>query len=129
MAKLLFCCLILAGSFSPLRSLPIIVPSKGSLRLSESAMDFGDLKDFGDETHLLQNLPMFLDKEGERDTDDIFSKDGFSLDAYNMEDSIKEELFDKHPRISLLSRLQSKDHKQYKKRAGNLSECFWKYCV
>ncbi|XP_018407782.1 PREDICTED: urotensin-2-like [Nanorana parkeri] len=128
MSKLFFCCLMVAGSIGALRSLPIIVPSKGSLRLSESAMDFGDLKSWED-SHLLQNLPMFLDREEERDTDDIFSKEGFSLDAYNMDDSIKEELFDKHPRISLLSRLQPKDRKQYKKRAGNLSECFWKYCV
>ncbi|KAM5141107.1 urotensin-2 [Mantella aurantiaca] len=128
MPKLFFCCLILAGSFSPLRSLPIIVPSKGSLRLSESSMDFGNLKSW-DDTHLLQNLPVLLDKEVDGDTDDIFSKEGFGLDAYNMDDSIKEELFDKHPRIALLSRLQSKDRKQYKKRAGNLSECFWKYCV
>ncbi|XP_040182405.1 urotensin-2 [Rana temporaria] len=127
MSKLFFCCLILVGSFCSFRSLPIIVPGKGSLRLSESAMDFGDLKSWDDDARLLRNLPMFLDKEVERDPEEIFSKEGFGLDAYNMDD--KEELFDKHPRISLLSRLQSKDRKQFKKRAGNLSECFWKYCV
>ncbi|XP_068098504.1 urotensin-2 [Hyperolius riggenbachi] len=126
MPKIFFCCLILAGSLSSLRSLPVIVPN--SFRLPGSALDFGGLKRW-DDTQLLQNIPVFLDKEGQRDSDDIFSKEGFSLDTYNMDDSIKEELFDKHPRISLLSRLQSKERKQYKKRAGNLSECFWKYCV
>ncbi|XP_075695522.1 urotensin-2-like isoform X2 [Rhinoderma darwinii] len=100
------------------------------LFLTDSKMDFGDVSSWVD-THLLQNLPSFLDKGRDTDinTDDIFSKEGISLGTYNMDDVIKEELFDKKPQISLLSRLQRKERKPYKKRAGNLSECFWKYCV
>ncbi|XP_075695521.1 urotensin-2 [Rhinoderma darwinii] len=130
MHKLLSCGLILAIVFSPLRSLPILDPNEISFRIPDSKMDFGDVSSWVD-THLLQNLPSFLDKGRDTDinTDDIFSKEGISLGTYNMDDVIKEELFDKKPQISLLSRLQRKERKPYKKRAGNLSECFWKYCV
>ncbi|XP_072012413.1 urotensin-2 isoform X2 [Engystomops pustulosus] len=102
---------------------------KSYCRHEDSKTDFGDVSSW-DDTHLLQNLPSFLDKGRDTDnTDDIFSKEGISLRSYNLDDFMKEELFDKQPQISLLSRLQSKERKPYKKRAGNLSECFWKYCV
>ncbi|CAJ0961687.1 unnamed protein product [Ranitomeya imitator] len=138
MHKLFSCGLILAIVFSPLRSLPILDPNEISYRIPDflcpkildSKMDFGDVSSWED-THLLQNLPSFLDKgrDTDIDTDDIFSKEGLSLGTYNMDDVMKEKLLDKQPQISLLSRLQSKERKPYKKRAGNLSECFWKYCV
>ncbi|XP_073513915.1 urotensin-2 [Phyllobates terribilis] len=89
----------------------------------DSKMDFGDVSSWED-THLLQNLPSFLGKGRDTDIDT-----GLSLGNYNMDDVMKEELLNKQPQISLLSRLQSKERKPYKKRAGNLSECFWKYCV
>ncbi|XP_075459400.1 urotensin-2 [Ascaphus truei] len=83
-----------------------------------------------DQTYLLQNLPAFLGKHNlGGDTNDIFSKEGPNPGNDNMWDSNNEVFYGKHPRISLLSRLQSKDRKEYKKRGGNLSECFWKYCV
>ncbi|XP_040280222.1 urotensin-2-like [Bufo bufo] len=154
MHKLFSCGLILAIVFSPLRSLPILDPSEISFRipasqviilrwrrfadsrlfsiflLIDSKMDFGDVSSW-DDTHLLQNLPSFLDKgrDIDIDTDDIFGKEGLSLGTYNMDNVMKEEWLDKQPHMSLLSRLQSKERKPYKKRAGNLSECFWKYCV
>ncbi|XP_073417789.1 urotensin-2 [Dendrobates tinctorius] len=130
MHKLFSSGLILAIVFSPLRSLPILDPNEISYRIPDSKMDFGDVSSWED-THLLQNLPSFLDKgrDTDIDTDDIFSKEGLSLGTYNMDDVMKEKLLDKQPQISLLSRLQSKERKPYKKRAGNLSECFWKYCV
>ncbi|XP_075047434.1 urotensin-2 [Mixophyes fleayi] len=130
MQKLHFCCVILACFFGPLSSLPIIDPNEDSFRLPDSKMEFGELSRW-DNTHLLQNLPVFLNRGRDLniDTDDIYSKEGLSLGNYNIEDSMKEEFFDKHPRISLLNHLQSKERKQHKKRAGNLSECFWKYCV
>ncbi|CAH2319667.1 urotensin-2 [Pelobates cultripes] len=128
MHQLTFFCFMLASFSSPLMSHPIIDSSEVSYQLPDSKLDFGELNNF-DQTYLLQNLPAFLGKHrlGE-DRDDFFSKEGLSLGTYNMEDSMKESLFGKHPRISLLNRLQTKDKKQYKKR-GSLSECFWKYCV
>ncbi|XP_056398706.1 urotensin-2-like [Hyla sarda] len=130
MHKLFSCGIILAIAFSPLRSLPILDPSDISFRIPDTKMDFGDVSSWGD-THLLQNLPSFLDKGRNREIDmeDVYSKEGLSLGTYNMDEGMKEELFEKQPEMSLLSRLQAKERKPYKKRAGNLSECFWKYCV
>ncbi|XP_063797862.1 urotensin-2 [Pseudophryne corroboree] len=130
MQKLICCCMIIACFFGPLLSLPIIDPREVSFRLPDSQMEFGELRSW-DDSGVLQNLPAILDsgRDSSTDTDDIVSKEGLSLGTYNIDDSMKQEFFDKHPRISLLSRLQAKDRKQQKKRAGNLSECFWKYCV
>ncbi|KAM6116700.1 urotensin-2 [Phoenicopterus ruber ruber] len=53
---------------------------------------------------------------------------GLSPSSYSPRENIKETFYGNHPRIALLGRFLTKDRKQYKKR-GNLSECFWKYCV
>uniref|UniRef100_A0A8C5PDZ4 Urotensin 2 n=1 Tax=Leptobrachium leishanense TaxID=445787 RepID=A0A8C5PDZ4_9ANUR len=128
MHQLIFFCFMLASFPCPLISHPIADSSEVSYQLPESKLDFGDLSSL-DQAYLLQNLPAIPGKHRLGDNvDDYFSKEGLSFSTYNMDDSFKEGLFGKHPRISLLNRLQSKDKKQYKKR-GSLSECFWKYCV
>ncbi|KAM4703116.1 urotensin-2 [Rhinophrynus dorsalis] len=129
MHMLMFSCLILASLYCPFLSLPIIDSREFPYQFPDSKVNLGDLSRL-DETYLLQKLPAFVGKQifGE-DSEDLFIKEGLSTDKINMEESIKEALFGKPPRISLLSLLQSKDRKQYKKRGGNLSECFWKYCV
>ncbi|XP_073172891.1 urotensin-2 isoform X1 [Lepidochelys kempii] len=73
---------------------------------------------------LLQTLPRLLGAQ----TEDSPSKAGLSPSSYNPRENVKEAFYGSHPRIALLSRLLAKDRKQNKKR-GNLSECFWKYCV
>uniref|UniRef100_A0A663DSM2 Urotensin 2 n=1 Tax=Aquila chrysaetos chrysaetos TaxID=223781 RepID=A0A663DSM2_AQUCH len=73
-------------------------------------------------TSLLQFLPELLGTL----TED--NKAGLSPSSYNPRENIKETFYGNHPRIALLGRFLTKDRKQYKKR-GNLSECFWKYCV
>ncbi|XP_062470494.1 urotensin-2 isoform X1 [Pezoporus occidentalis] len=73
-------------------------------------------------TSLLQFLPELLGTL----TED--NKGGLSPSSYNPRENIKETFYGNHPRIALLGRFLTKDRKQYKKR-GNLSECFWKYCV
>ncbi|XP_042334492.1 urotensin-2-like isoform X1 [Sceloporus undulatus] len=52
---------------------------------------------------------------------------GLRPDSFQPE-SVKKVLLAGLPRAMLLSRLLANNRKQYKKR-GNLSECFWKYCV
>ncbi|KAE8593289.1 hypothetical protein XENTR_v10019065 [Xenopus tropicalis] len=95
---------------------------------ADGKMNFGELSSL-DEDDLLHNLPAVLAKHNLiGDTDALLSKEELIDGNHNVGENIKEMLFGKHPRISLLSLLQSKDKKQYKKR-GNLSECFWKYCV
>ncbi|NWZ13296.1 UTS2 protein, partial [Agelaius phoeniceus] len=56
------------------------------------------------------------------------SKAGLTPSNYNPGENIKENFYRNHPQNAFLGRLLTKDRKQYKKR-GNLSECFWKYCV
>ncbi|XP_053308197.1 urotensin-2-like [Spea bombifrons] len=128
MHKIIYFGVMLASISCPLKSNPIIDSDEVPYQLRGSKLDFAELNNL-DQAHLLQNLPTYLDKRtlGD-DMDDLFNKEGLSLGAYAMDDGFKEGLFGKHPRISLLNRLQSKERKQYKKR-GNLSECFWKYCV
>ncbi|NWV01335.1 UTS2 protein, partial [Upupa epops] len=73
-------------------------------------------------TSLLQFLPELLGTLAED------NKAGLGPSSYSPRETIKETSYGNHPRIALLGRFLSKDRKQYKKR-GNLSECFWKYCV
>ncbi|OCT72825.1 urotensin-2 [Xenopus laevis] len=121
--------LILASFTDPLLSLPIIDSREVSYQFPDGKMNFGELSSL-DEDYLLHNLPAVLAKHNLiGDTETLLSKEEPGEGNHNIGENIRQEiLFGKHPRISLLSLLQSKDKKQYKKR-GNLSECFWKYCV
>ncbi|XP_042334493.1 urotensin-2-like isoform X2 [Sceloporus undulatus] len=73
---------------------------------------------------LRQSLAALL---GLEEDDDPPSKTGLRPDSFQPE-SVKKVLLAGLPRAMLLSRLLANNRKQYKKR-GNLSECFWKYCV
>ncbi|XP_049665060.1 urotensin-2 [Accipiter gentilis] len=124
MHKLVFCCLIIIGFSYPLSSLPIINASEMSYQLSadeDSRLNPEQMGSLGS-TSLLQFLPELLGTM----TED--NKAGLSPSSYNPRENIKETFYGNHPRIALLGRFLTKDRKQYKKR-GNLSECFWKYCV
>ncbi|NXC13419.1 UTS2 protein, partial [Corythaeola cristata] len=124
MHKLVFCCLIIFSFSCPLSTLPIINASEMSSQLSADEDTRLNLERMGslESTSLLQFLPELLGTL----TED--NKAGLSPSSYNPRENIKENFNGNHPRIALLGRFLSKDRKQYKKR-GNLSECFWKYCV
>ncbi|NXH44835.1 UTS2 protein, partial [Dicaeum eximium] len=124
MQKLILCCLIIFSFSCPLLSLPIINASEMSYQHSadeDSRLNLERLGSLGS-TSLLQLLPELLGTL----TED--SKAGLTPSNYNPGENIKETLYGNHPRNALLGRFLTKDRKQYKKR-GNLSECFWKYCV
>ncbi|XP_023796134.1 urotensin-2 isoform X2 [Cyanistes caeruleus] len=113
------------SSFScPLLSLPIINASEMSYQHSADDDSRLNLERLGSlrSTSLLQFLPELLGTLAED------NKAGLTPSNYNPEENIKETFYGNHPRIALLGRFLTKDRKQYKKR-GNLSECFWKYCV
>ncbi|XP_059722459.1 urotensin-2 [Haemorhous mexicanus] len=124
MHKLILCCLIIISFSCPLLSLPIINASEMSYQHSadeDSRLNLERLGSLGSSS-LLQLLPELLGTL----TED--SKAGLTPSNYNPGENIKETFYGNHPRNALLGRLLTKDRKQYKKR-GNLSECFWKYCV
>ncbi|NXK36250.1 UTS2 protein, partial [Piprites chloris] len=124
MHKLIFCCLIIVSFSCPLSSLPIINTSEMSYQLSADEDSRLNLERLGSpaSTSLIQFLPEVLGTL----TED--NKAGLTPSNYNPGEYIKESFYGNHPRIALLGRFLTKDRKQYKKR-GNLSECFWKYCV
>ncbi|XP_040441395.1 urotensin-2 [Falco naumanni] len=124
MHKLVFCCLIIISFSWPLSSLPVIDASEMSYQLSADEDSRLNLERSGSlgSPSLLQFLPELLGALPED------SKAGLSPSSYNPRQNIKETSYENHPRIALLGRFLTKDRKQYKKR-GNLSECFWKYCV
>ncbi|XP_063209605.1 urotensin-2 [Chroicocephalus ridibundus] len=124
MHKLAFCCLIIISFSCPLSTLPIINASEMSYQPSADEDSRLNLERLGRlrSTSLLQFLPELLGTP----TED--NKAGPSLSSYNPRENVKEAFYGNHPRIALLGRFLTKDRKQYKKR-GNLSECFWKYCV
>uniref|UniRef100_A0A8C5U5I3 Urotensin 2 n=1 Tax=Malurus cyaneus samueli TaxID=2593467 RepID=A0A8C5U5I3_9PASS len=116
MHKLILCCLILVSFSCPLSSLPILNASEMSYQLSadeDSRLNVDRLGTLGSSS-LLQLLPELLGTLSEE------NKAGEGSKPMNF--------YGNHPRIALLGRFLTKDRKQYKKR-GNLSECFWKYCV
>ncbi|NXR14924.1 UTS2 protein, partial [Semnornis frantzii] len=121
MHKLVFCCLIIISFSCPLSSVPIINASEMSYQLSADEDSRLKLGSPGSNS-LLQFLPELLDTL----TED--NKAGLSPSSYNPRENTKEVFYENHPRVALLGRFLTKDRKQYKKR-GNLSECFWKYCV
>ncbi|NXH34358.1 UTS2 protein, partial [Myiagra hebetior] len=125
MHKLMLCCLIIISFSCPLLSLPIINASEMSYQHSaadeDSRLNLQRLGSLGS-TSLLQFLPELLGTL----TED--NKGGPTPSNYNPGENTKETFYGNHPRIALLGRFLTKDRKQYKKR-GNLSECFWKYCV
>ncbi|XP_067423072.1 urotensin-2 [Emydura macquarii macquarii] len=126
MHRLVFCCLIIISLSCPLLSLPITDSSEGSYQLSadeDARLNLERLDSLG-RASLLQTLPRLLGAH----TEDSPSKAGLSPSSYNPRENVKEAFYGSHPQIALLSHLLAKDRKQYKKR-GNLSECFWKYCV
>uniref|UniRef100_A0A8C6NFT8 Uncharacterized protein n=1 Tax=Melopsittacus undulatus TaxID=13146 RepID=A0A8C6NFT8_MELUD len=120
MHKLVFCCLIIIGFSCPLSSLPIINASEMSYQLSADEDPRLNLERLGSlgSTSLLQFLPGLLGTL----TEDNKGGEEFTSTLYGG------TFYGNHPRIALLGRFLTKDRKQYKKR-GNLSECFWKYCV
>ncbi|NXA56175.1 UTS2 protein, partial [Nothocercus julius] len=124
MHKLVFCCLIIISFSCPLLSVPIINASEMSYQLSANEDSRLNLERVGSpgSTSLLQFLPGLLGTPAED------NKAGLNRRSYSPGENIKEVFYGSHPRIALLGRLLTKDRKQYKKR-GNLSECFWKYCV
>ncbi|NXG55939.1 UTS2 protein, partial [Hemiprocne comata] len=124
MHRLLFCCLIIISFSCPLSSLPIINASEKSYQHpadEELKLNLEQLSSLGS-TSLLPFLPELLGTVPED------NKTGLSASSYNPRESIKETLYGNQPRTALLGRFLTRDKKQYKKR-GNLSECFWKYCV
>ncbi|XP_068014216.1 urotensin-2 [Melanerpes formicivorus] len=124
MQKLVFCCLIIISFSCPLSSVPIINASEMSYQLSadqDSRLNLERLGSLGS-TSLLQFLPELLGTL----TED--NKAGLSSSSYSPRENIREAFSENQPQTALLGRFLTKDRKQYKKR-GNLSECFWKYCV
>ncbi|XP_002195510.5 urotensin-2 [Taeniopygia guttata] len=121
MNKLILCCLIIVSFSCPLLSLPIINASEMSYQHSADEDSRLNLERLGS-TSLLQLLPELLGTL----TED--SRAGLTPSNYNPGENIKETFHGNHPRNAFLGRFLIKDRKQYKKR-GNLSECFWKYCV
>ncbi|NXN04187.1 UTS2 protein, partial [Sylvia borin] len=124
MHKLILCCLIIVSFSCPLSTLPILDASEMAYQHpadEDSRLNLERLGSLGS-TSLLQFLPELLGTL----TED--NKAGLTPSNYNPGENIKETLYGNHPRLALLGRFLAKDRKQYKKR-GNLSECFWKYCV
>ncbi|NXQ53034.1 UTS2 protein, partial [Anthoscopus minutus] len=120
MHKLILCCLIIISFSCPVLSLPIINASEMSYQHSadeDSRLNLERLGSLGS-TSLLQLLGTLAED----------NKAGLTPSNYNPGENIKETFYGNHPRIALLGHFLTKDRKQYKKR-GNLSECFWKYCV
>ncbi|XP_021273081.1 urotensin-2 [Numida meleagris] len=124
MHKLVFCCLIIIIFSCPLFSLPVINTSEMSYQLSADEDSRLNLEQLGSSEST--SLPQFLQELLGTLAED--NKAGLTSSSYNPRKNAKETLYENHPRIALLGRLLTKDRKQYKKR-GNLSECFWKYCV
>ncbi|NWT81435.1 UTS2 protein, partial [Lanius ludovicianus] len=124
MHKLILCCLIIVSFSCPLLSLPIINTSEMSYQHSADEDSRLNLERLGSlrSTSLLQLLPELLGTL----TED--NKAGLTPINYKPGENIKETFYGHHPQIALLGRFLTKDRKQFKKR-GNLSECFWKYCV
>ncbi|KFV77126.1 Urotensin-2 [Struthio camelus australis] len=124
MHRLAFCCLIIISFSCPLLSVPIVNTSEMSYQLSADEDSRLNLERSGSlgSASLLQFLPGLLG------TPAGDNKGGLSPSSYKPRENIKEIFYGSHPRIALLGRLLTKDRKQHKKR-GNLSECFWKYCV
>ncbi|NP_996873.1 urotensin-2 precursor [Gallus gallus] len=124
MHKLVFCCLIIISFSCPLFSLPVINASEMSYQLPADEDSRLNLEQLGSSEST--SLPQFLQELLGTLVED--NKAGLTSSSYNPRKNIKEAFYGNHPRIALLGRLLVKDRKQYKKR-GNLSECFWKYCV
>ncbi|POI35304.1 hypothetical protein CIB84_000944 [Bambusicola thoracicus] len=124
MHKLVFCCLIIISFSCPLFSLPVINASEMSYQLPADEESRLNLEQLGSSEST--SLPQFLQELLGTLVED--NKAGLTSSSYNPRKNIKEAFYGNHPRIALLGRLLVKDRKQYKKR-GNLSECFWKYCV
>ncbi|NXC44436.1 UTS2 protein, partial [Penelope pileata] len=124
MHKLVFCCLIIISFSCPLFSLPIMNASEMSYQLAADEDSRLNLEQLGSSEST--SLSQFLQELLGTLTED--NKAGLSSSSYNPRDNTKETFYGNQPRIALPGRLLMKDRKQYKKR-GNLSECFWKYCV
>uniref|UniRef100_A0A8C5JKF2 Urotensin 2 n=1 Tax=Junco hyemalis TaxID=40217 RepID=A0A8C5JKF2_JUNHY len=115
MHKVILCCLIIICFSCPLLSLPIINASEMSYQHSADEDSRLNLERLGSSS-LLQLLPELLG---------TLSEDSKAGEHSHSNGS---NFYRNHPQNAFLGRLLTKDRKQYKKR-GNLSECFWKYCV
>ncbi|KAJ1142404.1 hypothetical protein NDU88_008729 [Pleurodeles waltl] len=119
---------MLCVALQPRSSIVVELYSGTKLGAEDSRPDLEEANNL-DRTYLLQSLPVFMDKHNfDTKADDVLIKDDATQIGYNPSDNLNEAFYGKRPRNVLLSRLLSKERKQYKKR-GNLSECFWKYCV
>uniref|UniRef100_A0A8C0IYA2 Urotensin 2 n=1 Tax=Chelonoidis abingdonii TaxID=106734 RepID=A0A8C0IYA2_CHEAB len=126
MHRLVFCYLFIISLSCPLLSLPIIDSREVSYQLSadeDTRLNVERLDSLG-KASLLQTLPRLLRAQ----TEDTPSKEGKALPRTLHIEFFQGTEYQGHPRIALLSHLLAKDRKQNKRR-GNLSECFWKYCV
>ncbi|XP_078497144.1 urotensin-2 [Lissotriton helveticus] len=128
MNNLVVSCFIFITISCPLFSLPIDRSGEVSYQFPDTRSDLEEANNL-DRTYLLQNLPAILDKQNfESMPEDVMTKNDATQIGYNPSDNLNEAFYGTRRRNALLSRLLSKERKQYKKR-GNLSECFWKYCV
>ncbi|XP_074832075.1 urotensin-2 [Carettochelys insculpta] len=126
MHRLAFCCLITISLSCPVLSRPFIDSNEVTYQLSadeNAKLNVEQLDSMG-RASLFQTLPRLLGAQTEHSS----SKAGLSPSSYNPRENVKEAFYGSHPPIALISRLLAKDRQQSKKR-GNLSECFWKYCV
>ncbi|XP_066493574.1 urotensin-2 [Tiliqua scincoides] len=128
MAMLGWSCLFLLGLSGPLSvALPVVSSSEVSYWLSAANNNARlNLDALNGRTRgpLRQTLPGLLGVQA----DDNSKIAGLGPNSFTPRESVKEVLFGNLPRNTLLTRLLAESRKQNKKR-GNLSECFWKYCV
>ncbi|NXS10697.1 UTS2 protein, partial [Neodrepanis coruscans] len=117
MHKLIFCCLIIVSFSFPLSSLPIINTSEMSYQLSADEDSRFNLERLGSpgSTSLIQFLPELL---------------GTLTEDSKAGEDLPQQRESAHSLHLQLPQMLCPDswRNQYKKR-GNLSECFWKYCV
>ncbi|XP_028597505.2 urotensin-2 [Podarcis muralis] len=127
MDKLTWICLSLASLSGPLWAIP--VASEGSYWLpatdEDARITLEALSSRNRGSSLMQTPRGLVGAQVE----DTLRKAGLQPRGFMpSRENVKEVLFGNLPQNTLLSRLLATDRKQYKKR-GNLSECFWKYCV
>nr|XP_020655667.1 urotensin-2-like isoform X2 [Pogona vitticeps] len=136
MEKLGWICLSLVSLSAPLGAFPMASSSEASLWVPAIDEDAGlGLEALGswDRRSLPQSLTGLLEAETDRQAGIIPNKAVVSFSdrrpkSFKARENIKEALLGNLPRKVLLNRLLPANRKPFKKR-GNLSECFWKYCV
>ncbi|XP_061457854.1 urotensin-2-like [Rhineura floridana] len=128
MAKLGWICLSLVSFSGPVWALPVLSSSEVSYWLPAADEDARiDLEALNSNSRgPLMQTPQGL---AGAQVEDTLRKAGLRPNSFTPpRESAKQALFGSLSQNTLLSRLLATGRKQYKKR-GNLSECFWKYCV